>query len=203
MTTFETIYETIHDMIVDATGLDSKSVRPAFADAPIKVPKDRNEAFVVVNFISVAPVGHDVALYKNQTGTYTDDNDTPEDESDDLEFPYVDLIETVHSDTIVTASIKVMGLNAESIAQKIKMAPTSFAGISILNTGNIGFIRAGNIQNISQIQNGGIENRRNIDLEFNVPFSCESIVNAIDSATITGDFYGSGKITKTIEVTNE
>jgi hypothetical protein len=184
MTTYDTAFNVLHALVLDATGLAATSIRGAYSNAPLNAPQNRDEAVVIINLLSMEPIGHDASRYENQAG-----------------IGEIDLTETIESDVLLTASIKVLGETAEDIAQKIKMAPQSAIGKNILGAGDLGFIRAGNIQNISQIQNGSYENRRQIDMAFHASIEQESIVRSIQSATITGDFYGSDKITTTIEVT--
>lgn len=203
MTSYQTAYETLHGFIKLSTGIDDTMIRPFHQNAPLKVPLDRVTSIVFINFTSFKTLGHSALQYANQIGTVTDDNGTTEDESDDTEIDLVDLVETVKSDVILTASINVYGTNADDTAQKIINGFSSSAAISLLSKGGLGYLQHGQVLNISAIQNGSFENRRQFDAEFHAEMTTSAVVNAVTSAQINWEFHGSQITTGQIEVNNE
>lgn len=177
---YKQIYRDIHGFVVLATGLPDKSVRPAYPNASAKPTQDR-DLLCSINIINQTTIGIDARKYANQTaGT--------------------DLDESVVGDRNITASIKTYGEGADDTAETIMLFLKSSAGINFLNTKELGYLRHGSIINLSSLQNGSFENRRQLDVEFHIKTSVTAEVNAIESAEIGFAYYGSDEITGTIEV---
>ncbi len=177
---YQQVYRNVHDIVVEATGLDDTAVRPAYDNAPAQPTQDRT-LICSINIINPTPVGVDSVINANQdTGT--------------------DLDETVYGDRNITASIKTYGGSAQNVAEQIILYLSTSAGIQSAYEKELGYLKHGQILNISSLQNGSWENRRQVDIEFHIVMSVENEVNAIESSTITWAFYGSSEITGTIEV---
>ena len=181
---YQQMYRDIHDFVVEATGLANESVRPAYVNASAKPTQERG-LLCSINLINHAMIGIDSLHYE------------------DLESQDTDMDETVHGDRNVTASIKCYGEEALDTAEKIILYLTASAGLEFLNKKEIGYLRHGQILDISSVQNGSFESRRQIDIEFHVVTSTTNGVDAITSSEINFTYYGSEEITGTIEVNNE
>lgn len=180
---FQQIYRDIHDMIVLATTLPDESVRPVYGNAPSKPNQDRG-LLCSVNLINTTKIGQDSRI------------------STDQDAPDTDMHETIYGDRNLTASIKSYGDEAQNTAEKIQLFLSSSKCSEFLNSKNIGFLRNGQILDISSIQNGSFENRRQLDIEFHIVTSNTEDVNSINSTSVTWSFYGSEEdpATGTIEV---
>lgn len=180
---FQQVYRDIHDMIVLATGIPKESVRPVYGNASSKPNQDRG-LLCSVNLINITKIGQDGRI------------------STDQDAPATDMEETIYGDRNITASIKSYGDGAQDTAEKIQLFLSSSACSEFLNSKNIGFLRNGQILDISSIQNGSFENRRQVDIEFHIVTSNTEDVNSINSSDITWSFYGSEEepVTGTIEV---
>jgi hypothetical protein len=188
MTSFETIENAIHDFIVAATGLEGAAVRPFYNNAPSKPTQDRT-ALVYFNLINPIPIGVDSKQYANQ----------------EVE---TDLDETIYGDRRITASIQALtdpqgGEDAREIIESISLYLRSAEGIEFLNANNLGYLTKSAVRDLSALQNGNFENRRQIDIDFHIVIDNTTSVNAIESAEISASFYGSDTITATIEVNDE
>jgi len=179
---YQQIYRDIHDFIVAATGLDDESVRPAYVNASARPSQDR-ELLCSVNLINQSTIGIDGRI------------------SADESLPATDMAETIYGDRSLTASIKSYGADAQNTAEKIIAHLSSSIGIEFLNNKDIGYLRHGQVLDISSLQNGSFESRRQIDIEFHVVFETTKTVNAINSSEIGWTFYGAETVTGTIEVT--
>ena len=180
---FQQVYRDLHDFIVLATGLDDESVRPVYGNSSAQPTQDRG-LLCSVNLINITKIGQDGKI------------------SDDQDLPATDMEETIYGDRNVTASVKAYGEAAQDTLEKIQLFLSASAGTEFLNSADLGFLRNGQILDISSIQNGSFENRRQLDIEFHVVTSNTEDVNAINSSEITWSFYGSEEdpITGTIEV---
>jgi hypothetical protein len=176
------IYEIIHTYVVFATGLPVADVRPVRDNYNIEPIKDRG-TIVTIGLINSTPIGMDQTFYENIEG-------------DDL-----NVNELVSADRNLTASIKVDGDDAEDIANKIAWNTARSGASEIFYNGEIGFIRKGEIINLSELLNGGYNEIRQIDIEFHINHVDALEVNAINSSTIDVELQGSGTLTETIEVT--
>ncbi len=181
MISYDAIEETVFDFIVLATGLNEDQVRRSYQNASAQPTQDR-EMLVSFNLINQTSIGIDSSQFADRTG------------DDDLD-------ETVKGDRNVTASIKAYGDNAQNTIEKIGMFGFSASGNEFLNKNALGFLNKGQVLDISSVQNGSFEKRRQLDIEFHVVLTTETVTGSIGSADIGFAFYGSETITGTIEVT--
>ena len=181
---YQQVYRDLHDFIVEATGLDTSAVRPAYQNAPTSPSQDRG-TLVTINLINQTELGIDSRQYAND-GT--------------------DLAESVYGDRNITASINVYAdddshaQEAQNVIENIVLYLRSSAGSEFLNGKELGYLRHGSVLNLSALQNGNWENRRQVDIEFHIIVSVENAVNAIETASVNWQYEGSGTITGTIEV---
>lgn len=182
MATYSAIWDSVFDFLISATGLDEDQIRRFYQNASAQPSQDRG-ALVAYNLINQTPIGIDYNRYEDQ------------------ESPDTDLTETTYGHRHVTVSIKTYDANAEDIAENIALYCRSAAGAESLNKNGLGFISAGQVLDISSMQNGSFEKRCQLDILLNIEISRTATVNAIESAEINFGFYGSGEYTGTIEVT--
>ena len=180
---YQQIYRDIHDFVVLATDLDPKSVRPSYVNASAEPTQDRG-LLCSINLINITKIGQDGKI------------------SQDMTLPAIDMDETIYGDRNVTASIKCYGDDAQDTAENIQLFLSSSGGTEFLNGKDLGYLRSGQALDISSLQNGSFENRRQLDIEFHIVTSNTEDVNSINSSDITWSFYGSGEesATGTIEV---
>ena len=180
---YQQVYRDIHDFVVLATGLDGESVRPVYSNSSARPAQDRG-LLCSINLINITQIGQDGKI------------------SQDMADPATDIDETIYGDRNVTASVKSYGATAQDIAEKIQLLLSASVGTEFLNKKDLGYLRSGQVLDISSLQNGSFENRRQLDIEFHIVTSNTEDVNAINSSEITWSFYGSEEepVTGTIEV---
>lgn len=181
MIDYQQLYRDLHDFVVEATGLDPTSVRPTYVNASARPTQDRG-LLCSINLINQLPIGQDGKISAN------------------MAEPATDMDETIYGDRNITASIQAYGSDAQGTIEKIAIYLSTSAGIEFLNKKGIGYLRNGQTLDISSLQNGSFENRRQLDVEFHKVSIAENEVNAIESADLGFTFYGSEKTTGTIEV---
>jgi hypothetical protein len=181
MIDYNAIEEKIFDYIQLAAGLGDDQIRRSYQNASAQPTQDR-QVLVSYNIINQIVVGTD-------SRKYADDDAT-------------DLEETMYGDRNITVSVQAYGDAAQNTIETVSLFTRSFASTEFLNKNSMGFLRKGQVLDISNIQNGSFENRRQLDLEFHIVVDNTETVNAVESAQIGLAYYGSDTITETIEVIN-
>jgi hypothetical protein len=181
MIDYQQLYRDLHDYVIAATGLPDESVVPTYDNASSEPSQNRGQ-ICSINIINQVMIGNDARSYTDKSGGQ-------------------DLDEKTSGDRNVTASIKTYGDSAQNTIEQIILYLSTSAGIFFLNDKDIGYLRHGNTLDISSIQNGEFENRRQVDIEFHVVFDITADVNEISTASIDYVFEASQTITGNIEVT--
>ncbi len=140
---------------------------------------DNRGRYAVLTIVGGHQVGQrDEAVYRNQE---------PADGTD--------LVESLKGHRTLDISIDLVEGDVDQDMSTLLASVSSTKRQMAFQTAGIGFVRAGEIRNFSEILDSEWEDRRQVDAFFNTFEAFESVVEAIEEVEITSDIGGSIVIT--------
>lgn len=141
-----TLNRKIRELIRLTLGMPDDSVRPANQHAPA----DGTEQFATVQLTMFTPTGWDDVKFKNTALTLTE--------------PFMPVLETIHGQRSVTASVQFFRGNAYEQALRLSTLMQSTAAQERMSIIGIGLVRMTDAKDLTALNNTRYEPRGQIDL---------------------------------------
>lgn len=175
----DVLNQSIRHYVAQVTGLNvNTGVRKAAQDAPAG-----STPFATVKIILVTPIGHDEINDIDRTAD-------------------VDIDENRYGHREFTASINFFNANAINNAYKMQGSAYETPNLEFLASKDLGFVRASDVRDLTEIDLARYEERGQLDMFFNVIDDNTNVVSSIQSQEIDGTSEVDGKTyNNIIEVT--